>query len=195
MSSIVISSAAVRAKFVGELARIRSDPRFRAESELDKQRSREALIRELARFEKHWYAMPEFQLNRDVADGRDLILKMIAIARKNLELGARTWWNPEINSIRQQHEILSLALVDDTRRGLTIGAGERAGHRAVHGSDEEKQHRWGEYQRAVNELACSKPEFSYNEILRKVAAASKPRVHACTVKRHTTNPRKKLGAV
>jgi hypothetical protein len=188
MSSIVISSAAVRGKLaVGELARVRSDPRFRAESELDKQRSREALIRELARFEKHWYAMPEFQLNRDVADGRDLILKMIAIARKNLERGASPWWNQEINAIRQQHEIFSLALAADTRRGLKTLESARKGHRGRYGSAAEKREK---YQPVVDKIASSNPHLSRREINRR-AGQELGGVSYKAVERHTTDPRKK----
>jgi hypothetical protein len=183
--SIVITSAAVLGK--SELGRARSDPRIRAEIERDNQRAREALLRELARLEKYYRAMPEPEAeNWEAAVGRDLILKMIPITRENLEHGSRTWWNPEIAAIRRLHERVSLALEADTRRGLMTLESARKGHLGRYGSSAEKRKK---YQPVVDKIASSNPRLSRREI--NTRAGQVLGVSYKAVERHTTDPRKK----
>ena len=76
-----------------------------------------------------------------------------------------------------------------TLEGLKGVLGRKAGHEQVHGTEHQKQTRWRAMQHAVNQ-GCSKyPRRSYSDICRGVAKTVG--VSPKTVKRHTTNPRRK----
>lgn len=74
-------------------------------------------------------------------------------------------------------------------RGRKTHDGARKGHATVHGTEQEKNERYAEYQGAVDEIHERNPRLSYQAIRQRVAV--RYGVSESTIKRHTTNPAKK----
>jgi glucose-6-phosphate 1-dehydrogenase len=73
--------------------------------------------------------------------------------------------------------------------GEAVRGGGLKGHRKKYGADEEKRRRWAEYQAEVDRMHELYPRLSYERL--EIKAAEKFRVCRETIKRHTTNPRRK----
>jgi hypothetical protein len=62
------------------------------------------------------------------------------------------------------------------------------GHEGRHGTAEEKQLRWDEYQAYIDKLHIEHPELSYNRLCEIAGVECK--VHPTTIWRNTTDPTK-----
>lgn len=80
-------------------------------------------------------------------------------------------------------------LFPDVLRGRKIINSARAAHEATHGTEEQKRHRWAEYQRAIELKLSKSPRKSLTQARQEVAKAFG--VSLRTIERNTKNPRKK----
>lgn len=81
-------------------------------------------------------------------------------------------------------------LIPDIGRGQKTMNGAKEGHAITHGTQEQKEKRWGEYQNYVNKSQREKPyNKSYIQLCRWAGEYFK--VHEKTIQKHTYNPIKK----
>jgi hypothetical protein len=77
----------------------------------------------------------------------------------------------------------------DAVTGKKVGDGGRKGHEKVHGTAEEKEPCWNEYRLELEQQHKLALALSYDALCKRVAKTFG--VHKETIKRHTTDPRKK----
>lgn len=134
-------------------------------------------------------------------NGSDIIIKSASPITSNLEAKGYVlalWLlnhadDPRAKEIKLviENHLLILHQIEsspDTARGQKTMKSSRKGHEIVHGTKEQKQRRWDEYQDAVNALHAANPRLTYEELAKRTAKDKG--VNPKTIKRHTTNPRK-----
>lgn len=77
----------------------------------------------------------------------------------------------------------------DALRGKDTLLGAQHGHEAVHGTIEEKQRRWAQYQAEIDRLREDHPDWSWSNIKRQ--AAKNMKCSEKTIARHCRDPRQK----
>ena len=76
------------------------------------------------------------------------------------------------------------------KTGREVQTAAAEGHKAVHGTEQEKNKRWDGYKQTIKKLHFENPSFSYSQLC--VAAAKSHNVSSKTIQRHTDNPHKKI---
>jgi|GEM_PF-4424310 len=102
----------------------------------------------------------------------------------------RESWNPDIvqDLLEESRRALINAVHEpNTLRGAKTMAAARAGHRARHGTTDDKRQHWDHLQAVVDELAATNPALSWNAIQHR--AGQKAGVSAKTIQRRCKNPK------
>jgi hypothetical protein len=125
--------------------------------------------------------------SNDIFFGPNWILELIDYARE--ELVAKEDLSDILGLLTISLTSLLLQLEPRTFEGLKGALGRKTGHEQVHGTRDQKNARWNAMQHAVDQGCSQYPQRSYSDICIRVA--KRLGVSSKTVKRHTTNPRRR----
>ena len=137
-----------------------------------------------------------FVLNHSCSDTNDTLLKHLAVLvlRRSTQvrimdaLLACSYMAAFATGQVQGQQYVLAVLGPHATRGRKSMLSAKQGHAVIHGTREQKEARWAQYQTDVNAYHIRFPALSHLDLCDRVA--NDHGVHRDTVRKHTTNPNK-----
>lgn len=122
-----------------------------------------------------------------VEEIREFVSKRLDAIERVMERGEYNgdWVNLELEEVR--NALRNAAIEPSARRGAKLARSVSKGHEAVHGTKDEKEQRWSEYQAEVDRVYATNPALSWARIQQIVG--DKFGVSYKTIQRNCNNPK------